>query len=73
MFDHQNFERYDISYDDALLHVSETGNHISLNSLGPPFAQLQSIDQAARSAIRQVTHGPAELYIDSTSFRSIQF
>jgi hypothetical protein len=72
MFDHQNFERYDIFYDDALLHVSEAGNHVSLYSLGPPFAQLKSIDQAARSAI-QVTRGPAELYIDSTSFRSIQF
>ena len=60
-------------YDDALLHVSQGGQHISLNSLGLPFAQLQSIDQAARAAIRQGVHEPAELYIDSTFFRSIRF
>jgi len=60
-------------YDDALLHVSQTGHHISLNSLGLPFAQLQSIEQAARSAVHQRIHEPAELYIDSTFFRSIHF
>jgi hypothetical protein len=60
-------------YDDALLHISRSGNHISLNSLGLPFAQLQSIESAARSAIHQQIHEPAELYIDSTFFRSLRF
>jgi hypothetical protein len=60
-------------YDDALLHVSDQGNHISLNSLGLPFAQLMSIDRTARLAIHHGTHGPAELYMDATFFRSLRF
>jgi hypothetical protein len=60
-------------YDDALLHVSTGGNHISLNSLGLPFAQLLSIERTARAAVGQRIDEPAELYIDSTFFRSIRF
>jgi hypothetical protein len=58
-------------YDDPLLHVSETGNHISLNSLGLPFAQLMAIDHAARESIRERLHAAAELYIDSNFLRSL--
>jgi len=60
-------------YDDPLLHISESRNHISLNSLGLPFAQLQSIESAARTAIKEKTHEPAELYMDETFFRSVRF
>lgn len=60
-------------YDDALLHISGSGNHISLNSLGLPFAQLLAIDGAARAAIRRNEHPPAELYIDEDFFRSLNF
>jgi hypothetical protein len=60
-------------YDDALLHVSHSGNHISLNSLGLPFAQLLAIDEAARTAIRRKEHRPAELYLDEDFFRSMNF
>jgi hypothetical protein len=60
-------------YDDPLLHISETKNHISLNSLGLPFAQLQSIEKAARSAIRDKRDKPAGLYMDETFFRSLHF
>lgn len=60
-------------YDDALLHTSRSGNHISLNSLGLPFAQLLAIDEAARTAIRRSEHGPAELYLDEDFFRSLNF
>jgi len=60
-------------YDDALLHISSTKNHISLNSLGVPFAQLMSIDTAARSAINNNVHNRAELYMDESFYHSLQF
>lgn len=59
--------------DPALLHRSATGAHISLNSLGLPFAQLLSIDEAVREAIRAGRHGPYELYVDELFFHSIRF
>lgn len=59
-------------YRDELMHVSHSGNHISLNSLGLPFAQLQAIEHAARSAIRAGDHGPSELYMDDQFFRSLK-
>ena len=58
-------------YDDPLLHISSTKNHISLNSLGLPFAQINLIDAAARKAIRQGGHQPHELYMDGDFFRSL--
>jgi hypothetical protein len=58
-------------YDDPLLHVAASGNHVSLNSLGVPFAQLLSIDKAVRGAIRTRQHPPAELYMDEMFFRSL--
>jgi hypothetical protein len=60
-------------YDDDVTHISASGNHISLNSLGLPFAQLQSIEAAARRAIRQDTHPPCDLYMDELFFRSVRF
>lgn len=60
-------------YDDPLLHVSATKNHICLNSLGLPFAQLRSIEEAARAAIKKKEHGRAELYMDENLFRSLNF
>jgi hypothetical protein len=59
--------------DTALLHRSERGNHISLNSLGLPFAQLLAIDDAVRAAIRLGRHPPAELYLDEYFLRSLRF
>ena len=59
-------------YDDPLLHISASKNHISLNSLGLPFAQIMLIDEAARSAIRNSTHAPHELYMDGDIFRSLK-
>lgn len=60
-------------YRDELMHVSKAGNHISLNSLGLPFAQLQAIEHAARSAIRVGGHGSAELYMDGDFFHSLKW
>lgn len=59
--------------DPALLHRSASGGHISLNSLGLPFAQLLSIDDAVRSAIRSGKHGPHQLYMDDLFFHSLRF
>lgn len=60
-------------HNDSLLHVSPAGNHISLNSLGLPFAQLMEIEKAARKAIRAREHDKAEVYLDQHFFRSIRF
>ncbi|MCC8995894.1 MAG: hypothetical protein LM517_02275 [Nitrosomonas sp.] len=55
------------------LHISSSRNHISLNSLGLPFAQLLAIDEAARNAIRTKAHPPSELYIDEHFYHSLCF
>lgn len=60
-------------YEDALLHKSKSGNHICLNSLGIPFAQLMEIESAARKAIKDGIHGPAQLYMDEQYYHSIRF
>lgn len=60
-------------YPDELLHTSDSGNHISMNSLGLPFAQIQAIEQTARRMIRLGEHGPADLYIDSNLYHSLKW
>jgi len=62
---------YNEYYDDDLLHISETKNHISLNSLGVPFAQLLSIEKSVREAIKNGIHPPSELYLDQTFYHSL--
>lgn len=56
-------------YRDPLSHTSELGNHICLNSLGVPFAQLWSIDDA----VKKKRHPFSELYIDEQFYRSLRF
>lgn len=60
-------------YGDDLMHVSPSKNHISLNSLGIPFAQLQAIEQAARSGVRRGDHAKATLYLDVQLFNSLRW
>jgi hypothetical protein len=60
-------------YRNELMHRSEVGNHVSLNSLGLPFAQVQAIESAARAAIRLGEHEPAELYMDDRFFHSLKW
>ena len=60
-------------YDDQLLHISPSQNHISLNSLGLPFAQISLIEAAARKAIRAGDHPRMDIYMDEDFFRSLQF
>jgi len=54
-------------------HISASKNHISLNSLGLPFAQLLAIDGAARKAIKEGVHQPAQIYLDEDFFFSLGF
>jgi hypothetical protein len=60
-------------YDDPLLHISDTQNHICLNSLGIPFAELMAIQNTVRSSIRRKIHEPAELYMDKLFYNSLKF
>ena len=60
-------------YDESLIHISPSANHICLNSIGLPFAQLLAIDNAARIALREGLHGPSDLYIDEHFFNSLRF
>ena len=60
-------------YDDTLLHISESRNHISLNSLGIPFAQIMEIENTVRQSIREGVHSPADLYLDENYYHSLKF
>jgi hypothetical protein len=60
-------------YQDPLLHISPSKNHVCLNSLGVPFAQIMEIENAARRAIRDNVHGPFELYMDEQYYHSLGF
>jgi len=60
-------------YEDSLVHISSGKNHISLNSLGVPFAQLMAIHTSVRTAIKGKEHGPFELYFDEHFYNSIRF
>lgn len=60
-------------YDDSLLHISKSHNHIGLNSLGTPFAQLSAIEGTARKRARANCGPSYELYMDSLYFHSLKF
>jgi hypothetical protein len=60
-------------YDDSLIHISASANHVCLNSIGLPFAQLLAIDSAVRVALRDGLHAPSDLYIDQDFFNSLRF
>lgn len=58
-------------YEDSPLHISCSGNHVCLNSLGIPFAQLMWIDSSARTAIKDEIHDKYELYLDTHFLHSL--
>lgn len=66
----QGFNEYS---DGKVIHTSASGNHISLNSLGLPFAQLMSMDYAVHAAIKSGAHQPYQLYLDENYYRSLQW
>jgi hypothetical protein len=58
-------------YEDSLLHISGGHNHVGLNSLGTPFAELFAIDSAVRNALKNRAHPPADLYLDDKFLHSL--
>lgn len=60
-------------YGESLLHISNSKNHICLNSLGVPFAELLAIESAAKEAIKSGVHPPMQLYMDEQFYHSLQF
>ncbi len=60
-------------YEDSLIHISDSRNHISLNSLGLPFSQLLAIDRSVRLVIKERIHIPWELYLDEHLYNSLRF
>ena len=60
-------------YEDTLLHISESKNHVSLNSLGIPFAQLMEINDAVTTAIKSEIHEPSDLYMEQQFIHSLNF
>jgi hypothetical protein len=60
-------------YDDGLLHISASKNHISLNSLGLPFAQIMEFEHQARAAYKDGIHPAADAYLDKTFYNSLRF
>jgi hypothetical protein len=60
-------------YGESLLHISKTKNHVCLNSLGVPFAELLAIENAAKKAIKSGVHPPMQLYLDEQYYHSLKF
>jgi len=56
---------------DELLH-SKKDNHICLNTLGLPFAELFDIETSAKKAIKDGVHPPCDLYMDSAFYQSLR-
>jgi hypothetical protein len=59
-------------HDTSLHHISKAGNHVCLNSLGAPFADLKAIEDAARKRIRTNEHGKHDLYLDESFMFSLK-
>lgn len=58
-------------YEDETLHISN--NHVCLNSLGIPFADLMTIDQTVGGCIKSGNHPPCDLYMDEGFYHSLRF
>jgi len=59
-------------YEEPLLHISGSKNHICLNSLGVPFAELLAIEKAVKTAIKTGIHPPMQIYLDEQYYHSLQ-
>ncbi len=59
-------------YNDPLSHISDSGNHVCLNTLGLPFAQVWAIDNTAKEHAKNKRHAFAELYIDEQLYHSLR-
>lgn len=60
-------------YGEPLLHISSAMNHVCLNSLGIPFAELMAIESSAKLAIKLGVHPPMQVYLDEQFYHSLKF
>lgn len=60
-------------YGESLLHISKMQNHVCLNSLGVPFAELLAIESAAKKSIKAGIHPPMQVYLDEQYYLSLNF
>jgi hypothetical protein len=60
-------------YGESLLHISKSKNHVCLNSLGVPFAELLAIEGAVKKAIKSGIHPPMQVYMDEQFYHSLSF
>jgi hypothetical protein len=60
-------------YDEPLLHISNSKNHICMNSLGVPFAELLAIAKSSELAIKNYIHPPSQIYMDEQYYYSLNF
>ncbi|GMQ91590.1 MAG: hypothetical protein BMS9Abin11_0899 [Gammaproteobacteria bacterium] len=62
-------------YGEPLHSTSDTKNHICLNSLGVPFAELKAIEITASKASKgdNKVHPRAEIYMDEQYYHSLNF
>lgn len=58
-------------YDEPLLHISNSNNHICMNSLGVPFAELMAIEKSVHEALKKKIHPPAQVYMDEQYYHSL--
>lgn len=58
-------------YKECLLHISKSKNHICLNSLGIPFAELLAIEKSVKEALNKKTHEPSQVYMDEQYYFSL--
>lgn len=58
-------------YDEPMLHISNSQNHICLNSLGIAFAELLAIERSVKEALKKEIHPPAQVYMDEQYYISL--
>jgi hypothetical protein len=58
-------------YGETLLHISKSKNHICLNSLGVPFAELRAIESAVKDALKSGVHPQMQVYMDEQFYHSL--
>ena len=56
---------------ESLRHISKSENHVCLNSIGAPFADLFTIDESARQVHKEMEK-TCDLYLDESYFKSLR-
>jgi hypothetical protein len=58
-------------YDESSLAHCEAENHVCLNTLGLPFAEIFDIEKAVKTAVKKEVHPRCDLYMDASVYRSL--